>query len=100
MKHNKIENDEIAGNRIASSFLVRFISQQVQYLLGNGVSLEDADVKKQLGRGFDRQLQRVAEQALLHGVSWAFWNKDHLEPISACNNRNSGFVALLDEFTS
>ena len=60
----------VAGNRVPSSFLRRFVCQQNQYLLGNGVTLKDAAAKQRLGRGFDVKMQKVGEAALLHGVSY------------------------------
>lgn len=89
----------VAGNRVPSSFLRRFVCQQNQYLLGNGVTLKDAAAKQRLGRGFDVKMQQVGEAALLHGVSYGYWNLDHLEPISAAADASSGCVGLLDEVT-
>ena len=89
----------VAGNRVPSSFLRRFVCQQNQYLLGNGVTLKDAAAKQRLGRGFDVKMQQVGEAALLHGVSYGYWNLDHLEPISAAVDLASGCVGLLDEVT-
>ena len=89
----------VAGNRVPSSFLRRFVCQQNQYLLGNGVTLKDAADKQRLGRGFDVKMQQVGEAALLHGVSYGYWNLDHLEPISAAVDLASGCVGLLDEVT-
>ena len=89
----------VAGNRVPSSFLRRFVCQQNQYLLGNGVTLKDAEAKQRLGRGFDVKMQQLGESALLHGVSYGYWNLDHLEPISAAVDLDSGCVGLLDEVT-
>lgn len=90
---------EIVGNRIVSNFLFRFVTQQNQYLLGNGVTLDNGEEKKKLGLGFDKQLEQMGERALLHGVCWAYWNNDHVEVIPAVNGDGAGFVALLDERT-
>lgn len=87
------------GNRVPSNFLRRFVCQQNQFLLGNGVTLENTALKKRLGRGFDVILQQVGERALLHGVSYGYWNLDHLETIAAAKDPNSGCVGLLDELT-
>lgn len=91
---------KIAGNRVRSGFFPRFVIQQNQFLLSNGVTLDNADLKKRLGLGFDKQLERCGEKALLHGVCWGFWNYDHLEIIEAVKDGLSGAVALLDEETS
>lgn len=91
--------EEIAGNQVANSFFRRFVVQQNQYLLANGVTLKDAAVKERLGKGFDKALERLGEKALLHGVAWGLWNYDHLEVIEAVKDNLSGAVALLDERT-
>ena len=97
-KTNRTE--KIDGNRVFSSFFSRFVIQQNQFLLANGVTLDDAETKKSLGLGFDKALERLGEKALVHGVAWGFWNVDHLEVIEAVKDKLSGAVALLDERTS
>ena len=79
---------EIVGNRIRSNFLFRFITQQNQHLLSNGVTL---------GKPDDKALEQAGERALLHGVCWLYWNNDHVEVLPACTDALSGCVALLDE---
>ena len=90
--------EDVVGNRIASAFLFRFVTQQNQFLLSEGVSLP-ADVKRRLGGDFDHQLEHLGECALLHGCAWGFWNADHLEIIEAAKNAYSGFFPLLDEMS-
>lgn len=90
---------KVPGNRVPSSFLRRFVCQQNQFLLGNGVTLKDAAQKKRLGMGFDVKMQQIGEAALLHGVSYGYWNLDHIEPISAARDPLSGCVGLLDELS-
>lgn len=97
-KTNRTER--IDGNRVYSSFFSRFVIQQNQYLLANGVTLDNDKTKKRLGLGFDKALERLGEKALVHGVAWGFWNLDHLEVIEAVKDNLSGAVALLDERTS
>jgi hypothetical protein len=90
----------IVGARLPASFMFRFVTQQNQFLLGNGVTLDEGGQKERLGLGFDKTVEQMGEMALLAGVSWGFWNIDHLEAISAARDSLSGFVALVDEETS
>lgn len=96
----EIGEKAIVGARVFSNFFFRFVTQQNQYLLGNGVTLDDARTKANLGLGFDKALEHVGERALVQGVCWGFWNNDHLEAIEAAKDERSGFVALVDEETS
>lgn len=95
-----LQNQEIAGARLANGFFTRAVMQQNQFLLGNGVRLKDQAQKDRLGLGFDKVLETMGENALVQGVCWGFWNLDHLEVIPAASDKASGFVALLDEMTS
>ena len=90
----------VVGARIPTGFLFRLVTQQNQFLLANGVTLADEAQKQRLGLGFDKTMEQIGEHALLDGVSWGFWNVDHLEVIEAARDALSGFVALLDEETS
>ena len=90
----------IPGTRVSSSFLFRFVTQQNQHLLGNGVTLENEAIKKKLGRAFDTALGKMGEMALLDGVCWGFWNNDHLEVIRSAADSLSGAVALVSETDS
>ena len=94
--------EDMVGNRIASNFFFRFVTQENQYLLGNGATIEADgvdDAKERLGPGFDTMLQAAGEKALVQGVCWGFWNVDHVEIIPAARDALSGFVALVDEMT-
>lgn len=90
---------DVVGNRIGSGFLARFVIQQNQFLLADGCILGDAATKARLGTDFDHQLARLGERALLHGVSYAYWNTDHIELLPAAVDLYSGFFPLLDETT-
>ena len=61
-------------------------------MLGNGVTWQDEGTGKRLGEDFDKQLQRAAKAALGAGVSFGFYNYDHLEVFTALE-----FVPLYDE---
>ena len=67
-----------ATHRSTSNFFNVFITQLNQYLLGNGVDWKGADPEK-LGKDFDTKLQKAGKNALSGGVSFGFFNKDHIE---------------------
>lgn len=83
-----------ANHKVASNFFNRFITQENQYLLGNGVMLENEANKERLGAHFDAKLQQAGRNALVDGVSFVFWNLDHIEVFSLTE-----FVPIYDEET-
>lgn len=80
--------------KLCSNFFSRFVTQENQYLLGNGVQWQEDSTADKLGDDFDTQLQDAGEKALVHGVSFGFWNVDHLDVFSILE-----FVPLYDEET-
>ncbi len=84
-----------ANYKMASRFFNRFITQENQYLLGNGITWSDDATKDKLGtkkKKFDTQVQKLGKMALSGAVSFGFWNFDHLEAFSVLE-----FVPLYDE---
>ena len=71
-----------ANYKIPSRFFHRFTTQQAQYLLGNGVMWNSERTGEALGKDFDTKLQRAAKLSLVGGVSFGFFNLDHLEVFS------------------
>ena len=53
-----------ANYKLKTLFFRRLVLQQVQYVLGNGVTLSDVNNKEKLGRDFDFQLQSAAKRAM------------------------------------
>lgn len=97
---SKLEDFTASNNRIASNFFNRLNTQRVMYSLGNGVSFvgvgesgEDT-TKARLGNYFDHDLQDAAYKALIHGVSYCFWNIDRMHVFPATE-----FAPLWDEET-
>lgn len=91
--NGKVIPDNYSPNyKLRSNFFANFITQETQYLLGNGVTLKKGENKAKLGAGFDTRLQDAAHEALVGGVSYGFWNLDHLEVFDVTE-----FVPLLDE---
>lgn len=81
-----------ANYKLCSGFFNRFVTQENQYLLGNGISLENDADKEKLGKDFDISLQELGRYALIDAVSFGFWNLDHLEAF-----RVKEFAPLYDE---
>lgn len=91
--NGKVIPDNYSPNyKLRSNFFANFITQETQYLLGNGVTLKKEENKAKLGAGFDTRLQDAAHDALVGSVSYGFWNLDHLEVFDVTE-----FVPLLDE---
>lgn len=95
-----VEDFTASNNKIASNFFHRLNTQRNTYLLGNGVSFtdnmtEEVDIetgvetvidttKEALGPKFDTDLKTAGYNALIHGVTFGFWNLDrlHVFPIT------------------
>lgn len=81
---NKVQDYTASNMKIASNFFHRLNTQRCMYSLGKGVSFISAGesgedkTKERLGDHFDHDLQNLAYYALIHGVSFGFWNLDHL----------------------
>lgn len=87
-----------ANNKIPCHYYFYFITQAVQYLLGNGVSFGNDGTKERLGADFDSVVMDAATKALNGGVSFGFWNNDHLEVFGLYGGSdNPAFVPLYDE---
>lgn len=85
--------DNYSSNyKMASGFFGRFITQETQYLLGNGVTWKNPGTEERLGERFDTRLQELAKSALAGAVSFGFMNMDHLEAFSVLE-----FAPLYDE---
>lgn len=88
-----VEDFTASNNKIASNFFHRLNTQRCTYLLGNGVSFSDHKqeqlnedgvqttidtTKERLGDKFDTDLMEAGYNALIHGVTFGFWNVDRL----------------------
>ena len=81
-----------ANYKMPSKFFNRFITQETQYLLGNGVTWKQDTTSEKLGEDFDTQIQKLGLKALSGAVSFGFWNFDHLEDFSVLE-----FAPIYDE---
>lgn len=85
--------DNYSSNfKLASRFFNRFIVQETQYLLGNGVTWQNDSTGEKLGEDFDNKLQEAGREALKGAVSFGFFNKDHLDVFSV-----NEYAPLYDE---
>jgi hypothetical protein len=105
----RIVDPTASNNKICSNFFHRLNTQRNTYLLGNGVSFADNKeevinedgtkttvdhTKEALGPKFDTDLKDAGYKALIHGVSFGFWNLDRLQVFKLTE-----FVPLWDEDT-
>lgn len=87
-----MEDFTASNNRLCSNFFHRLNTQRNTYLLGNGTTFNNDSTKDKLGYNFDINLKKAGFNALIHGVSFGFWNVDklHVFPLTE-------FAPLWDE---
>lgn len=88
--------DNFAANyKLRNNLFNYFVTQENQYLLGNGTLWGEKGTADKLGtkrRSFDSQLMELGEKALVHGVSFGLFNLDHLDVFSLLE-----FAPIYDE---
>ena len=98
---DKVTDRTRANHHIACNLFNRLNTQRCMYSLGNGVSFIDPyeaaegtpdTTKELLGRHFDHDLIEAGYHALIHGVSYLFWDADRVYVFKATE-----FVPLEDE---
>ena len=78
-KTGRVVPDKWSPNhKAASAFFNRFVTQEAQYLLGNGVTWGNKATASKVGVSFDVKLQQLATMAITNGVAYGFWDKDEL----------------------
>lgn len=107
MKYQKLVYDAMgravpdiwsANNKIPSRYYYYFVTQETEYLLGNGVSFGESTTKDKLGKDFDEVMSQLAVRAMNGGVAFGFWNNDRLEvfPVAGYGSEPS-FAPIYDE---
>ena len=81
-----------SNHKIPCRYYFYLVTQAVQFLLGNGVSFSDETTKDKLGKNFDYIVQKAATAAMNGGVSFGFYNVDHVELFDVTE-----FAPLYDE---
>ena len=92
MSGKAVPDNFSANHKCTSNFFNRFVTQEASYLLGNGASFGKPETKDALGKDFDKKLYAAGKNALIHGVSYGFFNYDHLQVFKATE-----FAPLYDE---
>jgi len=105
MDGRKVPDYTASNNRLANNLFHRLNTQRRTYSLGNGVSFTNTEevvengvkhqrdiTKEFLGADFDTMLDTAAYLALIHRVSFIFWNYDHGDVF-----KYTEFVPLWDE---
>ena len=91
----KVQDLFSANYKLKTTFFRRLVQQQVQYVLGNGVTLQERGNKEKLGEDFDFQVMTAAKRAMAAGRAFGFWNLDHLEVFGyADTTAEPGFCPL------
>lgn len=95
MSGTPVEDYTATNSKIASNFFRRLNTQRCTYSLGNGIYFSDDEnntAKEKLGDAFDKAVFDAGYFALIHGISFGFWNIDnlHIFPVTE-------FVPLWDE---
>lgn len=79
MSGDVVPDNYSANYKFCNSFFQIFITQEASYLLGNGVTFDDDATKDRLGKDFDENIFELGLSALWGGVSFGFWNLDHID---------------------
>lgn len=86
---DKAEDFTTSSLKIACNLFKRLNVQRCMYSLGKGVSFvgtgasgEDV-TKAKMGDRFDDDVKSIGLYALIHGVSFPFWNLDHVDVFTA-----------------
>lgn len=84
-----------ANYKFCNSFFPIFVKQENAYLLGNGITFNGDSTKDRLGGDlFDKEIYSAGEYALWGGVSFCFFNFDHIDVFKVTE-----FVPLIDTET-
>ena len=96
-----IEDTVSPNHKLTANFFYLFTTQLVSYLLGNGISFDNPEVKDKLGgSGFDYAVQQIAAYAACDGEGYGYFDGTKIMPLCyACklNGDEPYLVPLKDE---
>lgn len=81
-----------ANHKLASRFFGLAVDQEISYLLGNGITFAEQSTAGKLCADFDQEVMDAARAAKIAGVSFGFWDLEHLRVFTLPE-----FVPLYDE---
>lgn len=88
-----------ANNKLTANFYNLFITQEVSYLLGNGISFDDETIKERLGNGFDYDLQDLLTWAANDSESYALLKSDGIEKLCVgCDDEEPHFIPIFSAY--
>ena len=97
MNGQKVPDLWSANYKLRTHFFRRFVTQQVQYVLSNGVTFQKEKTKDKLGKNFDTVMQKAAKKAMIDGVAFLFFNLNHVEVFCYADTEHEpGFAPLYD----
>lgn len=93
MSGEAVPDNFSANFKFCNSFFQIFVEQENSYLLGNGITFNEETTKEKLGGDrFDNKMMELGEYALWGGVSYGFFNYDHIDTFKCTE-----FVPLIGE---
>lgn len=83
MSGEAVPDNYSSNYKFCNAFFPIFVKQENSFLLGNGVTFNEDSTKEKLGGDmFDKELYVAGEYALWGGVSFVFYNYDHINVFS------------------
>lgn len=98
---NAVEDTVSPNHKLTANYFYLFTTQLVAYLLGNGVSFDNPEVKKKLGGSkFDYVVQQILAYAACDGEGYGYVSEKGVVPLCfACrlNGNEPYLIPLKDE---
>jgi len=92
MTGQAVPDNYSANWKMRHGFFRIFVMQEIQHLLGNGITWKDKATGEKLGKDIDKQVMKAAKAAAIGSVSFGFFNLNHVDVFSV-----DEFAPLYDE---
>lgn len=84
MSGDVVPDNYSSNYKFCNAFFPIFVKQENSFLLGNGITFNNESTKDKLGGDdFDTSMYQAGEYALWGGVSFCFFNLDHVDVFKA-----------------